>query len=85
MVFPKWLVAISCCAPFLLCAQTNQAPSVNTSPLPPSFRAVDVNKDGYITREEAQKAGVSNVNFDAADKNKDGKLNLSEWTLIKFD
>jgi Ca2+-binding EF-hand superfamily protein len=85
MIFPKWLVGICCCSPFLLCAQTNQTPSVNTSPLPPSFRAVDVNKDGYITREEAQKAGVSNVNFDSADKNKDGKLNLSEWTLIKFD
>jgi hypothetical protein len=24
------------------------------------------------------------LNFDAADKDKDGRLNLSEWTLLKF-
>jgi hypothetical protein len=52
--------------------------------LPPSFVAVDQNKDGYVSKDEATKAGVSTINFDAADKNKDSKLNLSEWTLLKF-
>jgi hypothetical protein len=46
--------------------------------------AADINKDGQISREEAQKAKISNFNFDAADKDKNGKLNLSEWTLLKF-
>jgi hypothetical protein len=52
--------------------------------LPPSFVAADQNKDGYVSKDEAKKVGVSTINFDAADKNKDKKLNLSEWTLLKF-
>ena len=52
--------------------------------LPPSFLAADQNKDGYVSKDEAKKVGVSPINFDAADKNKDNKLNLSEWTLLKF-
>jgi hypothetical protein len=46
--------------------------------------AADINKDGQISREEAQKAKIPNLSFDAADKDKNGKLNLSEWTLLKF-
>jgi Ca2+-binding EF-hand superfamily protein len=45
---------------------------------------IDKNNDGHISRDEAKQAGISNLNFDAADKDKDGKLNLSEWTLLKF-
>ena len=45
---------------------------------------IDKNKDGHISREEAKQAGISSLNFDAADKDKDGKINLSEWTLLKF-
>jgi hypothetical protein len=52
--------------------------------LPPLFVAADQNKDGYVSKDEALKAGVPMFNFDAADKNKDNKLNLSEWTLLKF-
>jgi hypothetical protein len=65
-----------------------QAPSSvelnKTKPLPSAFVAADINKDGQISREEAQRAKISNYNFDAADKDKNGKLNLSEWTLLKF-
>jgi hypothetical protein len=46
--------------------------------------AADINKDGQISREEAQKAKIPSLSFDAADKDKNGKLNLSEWTLLKF-
>jgi Ca2+-binding EF-hand superfamily protein len=49
-----------------------------------SFVVIDKNNDGHISRDEAKQAGISSLNFDAADKDKDGKLNLSEWTLIKF-
>ncbi len=52
--------------------------------MPPLFVASDQNKDGYVSKDEDQKAGVAMFNFDAADKNKDNKLNLSKWTLLKF-
>ena len=65
-----------------------QAPSSvelnKTKPLPSAFVAADINKDGQISREEAQKAKIPNLSFDAADKDKNGRLNLSEWTLLKF-
>ena len=37
-----------------------------------------------FSKDEAKKVGISPINFDAADKDKDNKLNLSEWTLHKF-
>jgi Ca2+-binding EF-hand superfamily protein len=66
-------------------AQTPSSVDLNkTKPLPSAFVAADINKDGQISREEAQKAKIPNLSFDAADKDKNGKLNLSEWTLLKF-
>ena len=66
-------------------AQPSQTADPSKSNTPPrSFVVIDKNKDGHISREEAQQAGISTFNFDAADKDKDGKLNLSEWTLLKF-
>ena len=71
--------------PLLGGAQTPSSVDLNkTKPLPSAFVAADINKDGQISREEAQTAKISNFNFDAADKDKNGKLNLSEWTLLKF-
>jgi hypothetical protein len=65
-------------------AQTPSSTNKDMPKLPPSFVAADQNKDGYVSKDEAKKVGVSTINFDAADKNKDKKLNLSEWTLLKF-
>jgi Ca2+-binding EF-hand superfamily protein len=71
--------------PMLGGAQTPSSVEVNkTNPLPNSFVSADINKDGQISREEAQKAKIPSLSFDAADKDKNGKLNLSEWTLLKF-
>lgn len=78
-------IAFILLTPFMGMAQTTapaDASKVNSAPR--SFVVIDKNKDGHISREEAQQAGVSTLNFDAADKDKDGRLNLSEWTLIKF-
>lgn len=49
-----------------------------SSELPLLFVASDQNKDGYVSKDEDQKAGLPMFNFDAADKNKDNKLNLSK-------
>jgi hypothetical protein len=71
--------------PLLGGAQTPSSVDLNKSkPLPSAFVAADINKDGQISREEAQKAKIPSLSFDAADKDKNGKLNLSEWTLLKF-
>jgi hypothetical protein len=79
------LMATILWAPLMGVAQTATPSNASkTASVPRSFVVVDKNNDGHISREEAQKAGISNLNFDAADKDKDGKLNLSEWTLIKF-
>ncbi len=85
MDLAKLFAAIVFALPLGVSAQKVPTSNINTAALPPSFTAIDQNKDGYITRDEAKKAGISNINFDAADKNKDGKLNLSEWTLVKFN
>jgi EF hand len=65
-------------------AQTPSSTNKEVPKLPPSFLAADQNKDGYVSKDEAKKVGISPINFDAADKNKDNKINLSEWTLLKF-
>jgi hypothetical protein len=71
--------------PLLGGAQTPSSVELNkTKPLPSAFVAADINKDGQISREEAQKAKIPSLSFDAADKDKNGRLNLSEWTLLKF-
>lgn len=71
--------------PLLGGAQTPSSVELNkTKPLPSAFVEADINKDGQISREEAQKAKIPNLSFDAADKDKNGRLNLSEWTLLKF-
>jgi hypothetical protein len=78
------LFLITCLTPLISGAQTPSSTNKDAPKLPPSFVAADQNKDGYISKDEAKKVGVSTINFDAADKNKDNKLNLSEWTLHKF-
>ena len=72
-------------APLVSIAQAPTTADVSkASTQPRSFVVIDKNKDGHISRDEAKQAGIPNLNFDAADKDKDGKLNLSEWTLLKF-
>ena len=79
------LLAVFFLVPSVAMAQSSAAPDMNkTNPPPRSFVVIDKNKDGHISREEAQQAGIPVFNFDAADKDKDGRLNLSEWTLLKF-
>jgi Ca2+-binding EF-hand superfamily protein len=39
----------------------------------------DKDKNGYVTKEEAMKAGMSAEKFDKMDMNKDGKIDKDEW------
>ena len=44
------------------------------------FTALDANKDGKISKAEAQKNPAVAQMFDQADKNKDGSLSKEEFT-----
>jgi hypothetical protein len=63
---------------------TTPAPSAApTSPATPSaapdFSSIDTDKDGFISRAEASKAGVAGQ-FTTLDKNNDGRLDRSEFS-----
>lgn len=45
----------------------------------PGFRALDKNKDGYISKSEAKGNPTLYKNFKQADKNNDGKLSRTEY------
>ena len=45
----------------------------------PGFRALDKNKDGYISRAEAKGNPTLAKKFKEADKNADGKLSRAEY------
>ncbi len=75
---------MTCLVPLMVQAQPASSTDKDMPKLPTLFVAADQNKDGYVSRDEAKNAGIPTINFDAADKNKDGKLDLSEWTLLKF-
>lgn len=48
----------------------------------PDFKAIDKDKDGYLSRDEV-KDGIPQVLtvFDKVDTNKDGKLNPAEYEM----
>jgi len=45
----------------------------------PEFTRLDVNRDGYLSREEAQKIRGFSKAFNEADDNRDGKLDATEF------
>jgi hypothetical protein len=47
-----------------------------------AFDALDTNKDGYLTKMEAEQGGTMN-NFTAADHNGDGRLDPDEYAALQ--
>jgi Ca2+-binding EF-hand superfamily protein len=45
----------------------------------PGFKALDKDRDGYISRSEAKRNPTLSKNFKQADKNHDGKLSRAEY------
>jgi hyperosmotically inducible protein len=50
------------------------------APASPEFRKLDVNHDGYLSRDEARKLRDFDKAFREADDNRDGKLDAAEFT-----
>lgn len=46
-----------------------------------AFEHVDLNKDGFVTSEEAHVVSISQQTFDAADGDQDGKLDQTEYSV----
>ena len=47
-----------------------------------SFEALDVNGDGYLSKEEAQEAKILTDAFELADVNKDNMLDQAEYASV---
>ena len=69
----RWTLALSS----LIVAAAAQAGDPQAAGMPGRHQ-VDVNDDGIVTREEAQASPRLSADFDAADANKDGKLDTAE-------
>ena len=57
---------------------TSLAQAGDTPPPGPGRYPMDANRDGFVTREEAKDYPMLSAQFDAADANKDGKLDTAE-------
>lgn len=47
--------------------------------MPPLFKELDTNKDGYITRDEAKRSADTTARFDEIDTDHDGRISVLEW------
>jgi len=68
----RWTLPIAA----LLVASLAQA--AETPPPGPGRYPMDADKDGFVTRDEAKSYPMLTAHFDAADANKDGKLDVAE-------
>lgn len=68
----RWTLPIAA----LLVASLAQA--ADTPPPAKGGFPMDVNNDGFVTRDEAKDYPMLSAQFDAADTNKDGKLDAAE-------
>lgn len=70
------ITAMGLSAPFL--AQAENTAMMSNEAGAPTFEAVDSDKDGKISRQEASAFSALEVTFDNADANKDGTLDAGE-------
>jgi Ca2+-binding EF-hand superfamily protein len=64
--------------PFAALLVASLAQAADTPPPGKGSYPMDANDDGFVTREEAKDYPMLSAQFDAADANKDGKLDTAE-------
>jgi Ca2+-binding EF-hand superfamily protein len=60
-----------------------QAAEISRHQTEEEFRALDLNRDGYVSAAEAAGFGEIVTRFDRADRNRDGRLSRTEFTRLK--
>ncbi len=55
------------------------APTAGGDATPPMFKELDSNKDGYVSRDEAKRSAEVTARFSELDKDRDGRLTVSEF------
>lgn len=53
--------------------------ATSAAEVPSQFGAVDANRDGLISRSEAQTSSDLNARFNQLDADRNGQISLSEW------
>jgi hypothetical protein len=67
------------------CAVACAADPVPPQDRPETFRMLDKDQDGYISRAEAAAHPEVAANFDKADGDKDGRLSLDEFQKVPLN
>lgn len=80
----KLPLALFLAAHALSAASQPMAPPVSQPSAPASadihiFNQLDRNKDGVVTKDEAEKSATAKSEFNAIDRNRDGSLSREEW------
>lgn len=55
----------------------------STPPLSDSFNALDRDKDGVVTKLEAQRSHQVSTSFQRLDESRDGRLDLAEYAQLR--
>jgi hypothetical protein len=82
-LLPITLVLLASANAAFACGAKSSASASTTTHDKPTFTTSDTNRDGYISRTEAQQAGVTDYSF--ADKNADGLLDANEFATASAD
>ena len=79
------LLCLSCLTAFAADPVDTRTAPAAVSDSEKDFRALDRNGDGFLSRDELESSKVLAVRFDAADKNRDGRLDLAEFQNLEAD
>ena len=82
-LLPITLVLLASANAAFACGSKSSASASTTVHSKPTFTASDTNRDGYVSRKEAQEAGVTDYSF--ADKNADGLLDADEFATASAE
>jgi len=75
-----WIATLGLVVPF---ANAEMPAATQTPAAEASFTQVDTDQDGLITKQEAQSFAAVELIFESADVNKDGTLDITEFSEVQ--